>query len=255
MADIGDLTHRQTDDLGNKMGGMTGIKRFLSGELVLVERSAQNVSGVTDSSNGGISPYVSVNLSAEAFIADWREFYKQVHSMDMDPSNLLKRLPLVTPGFRWGFWVPRGVKSQRAYEMSEAMFKCWKWTGDRSLDEVIDLRREVRVATKQYVGWCLDRVEADHEMKSTSALQIDERRIINTLTLTERLLLGQWFYWKSLGNHLDVKNVTICPASRCSDGGVPGVGFRRSLGEVYVDGYDPGRANGFLRSRQAVSAG
>ncbi len=32
-------TYRQIGDLGNKMGGDEGVKRFLSGELVLVERS------------------------------------------------------------------------------------------------------------------------------------------------------------------------------------------------------------------------
>lgn len=240
-------------DLVNKIGGGDRIKRFLSGELVLVERSTLAVSG--SSENGGISPYVSNLLNSEVFIADWREFYQQVHSMKVDPSGLVKRLPPITPGFNWGVWVPKGMMPQRAFEMCQAMFSCWKWCGNRSLDEVIDFTKEARTAQeKQYVSWCEDQVEADNELKNTLALQVAERRT-NTLTLTEVELLRQWFYWKSGGKHLDISNWTLCPASRYSDGRVPCVYSYRSghYGELRVSGCDPGQCSSSIRSREAVS--
>ena len=134
---------QQVEDLVQKLGGEERIKRIQSGELVLVERSQLVASSSGD--NGGISPYVS-GLNVEAFIADWRDFYKQVHSMDLDPSDLVKRLPPVPPGFNWGIWTPQGVKSQRAFEMGQAMYTCWKWTGDGSLDDVINPLKERRTA-------------------------------------------------------------------------------------------------------------
>ncbi len=235
-------------DLVNQLGGEERIKRIQSGELVLVERSAQVVA-VGSGDNGGISPYIT-GLNIEAFIADWREFYHQVHGMKMNPT--FKRLPSVTPGFNWGVWVPKGMMPQRAYEMGASMYPSWKWCGVRSLDEVVDFTKEARTTlARQYVVWCLDTVEADDELKNTSALHVAERQI-NTLTLTEVELLHQWFYWKSGGKYLDVKNISLCPASRFSDGFVPGVYFGR-LGGVDVSRYLPGSAHGDLRSRQAVS--
>lgn len=97
---------RIQNKLVNKLGGEERIKRIESGELVLVERSALAVSN--SSENGGISPYVSNVMNPEAFIADWREFYRQVHSIKADPSGLIKRLPPVTPGFNWGVGCSRG---------------------------------------------------------------------------------------------------------------------------------------------------
>lgn len=242
-------------DLVNKLGGEERVKRFQSGELVLVERSVLTASG--SSENGGISPYVYSVLNPEAFIADWREFYCQVHSMKADPSGLMKRLPPLTPGFNWGVWVLKGTTPQRAYEMCQSMFSCWKWCGDRSLDDVVDFTKEARTASKrQYVAWCKDRVESDDELKDTSALQIAKRRI-NTMTLTEVELLHQWFYWKSGGKsgggHLDIKNWTLCPASRFFDGYAPSVDWGGGYGRLRVGGFLPGDCFSIIRSREAVS--
>lgn len=105
----------------------------------------------------------------------------------------------------------------------------------------------------QYVDWCKARVEADDELKNTSALQIAERQI-NTLGLTEVELLCQWFYWKSGGKHLDVINWTLCPASRYSDGYVPCVGWYGYYGGgLGVSTYSTGDCVSSYRSREAVS--
>lgn len=234
-------------DLVNQIGGEERIKRFQSGELVLVERSAQTA--VASGDNGSISPYVGLNT--EAFITDWREFYRQVHNMKMNP--LFKRLPPVTPGFNWGVWVPKGMMPQRAYEMGAAMYPSWKWTGEQSLDEVIDFAKEVRTAsTRQYVVWCEDSVEPSSKLANLSALQVVERKV-NTLTLIEVELLHQWFFWKFGGKHLDIRNVTRCDGSRYSDGFVPSVHWNGYYGGVCVNWYDPDNASDDLRSREAVS--
>lgn len=209
------------------------------------------VSTGSSNNNGGISPYIAAPLlNTEAFIADWQEFCR-LHGMKMNNPSF--KLPLVTPGFNWGVWVPKGMTPQRAYGIAASMFPCWKWCGERSLDEVIDFSRETRSASAwQYVVWCRDRVEADEELKNISALQIAERQI-NTLGLTETLLLHGWFYWKSGDKHLDVKNISLCPASRYSGGDVPGVYWDGYSGKLHVDRYNPGGADGILRFRQAVS--
>ena len=213
---------QKVEDLVQKLGGEERIKRIQSGELVLVERSAQ--AAVAPSDNGSVSPYITGGLNIEVFIADWREFYRQVHSVKVNPPSL-KHLPSVTPGFNWGVWVLKGITPQRAYEIAASMFPCWKWCGDRSLDEVVDFTKEVRDARqRQYFVWCEDSVEPPSKLANTSALQIVERQI-NTLGLTETLLLHGWFHWKSGGKRLDVKNVSLCPASRYSDGLVPSVSW------------------------------
>ena len=212
----------------------------------------KEIATLVSGDNGGISPYNSSSLlKVEAFIADWREFYRQVHSMKVNPPSL-KRLPPVTPGFNWGVWVSKGMLPQRAYEIDASMFPCWKWCGEQSLDEVIDFTKEARTSAQQYVVWCLDRVEPDDELKNTSALQIAERQI-NTLGLTGTLLLHGWLYWKSGGKHLDVKNVSLCSASRYSVGDVPSVDWSDYYGKLIVIRCNPGYAYGNLRSRQAVS--
>ena len=237
-------------DLVNQLGGEERIKRIQSGELVFVERNAQAV--VASGDNGGISPYISAPLlNVESFIADWREFYR-LHSMKANPPSL-KSLPPVTTGFYWGVWVLKGVTSQRAYEMASSMFSCWKWCGERSLDEDVDFTQEARSASaRQYFVWCEDSVEPPARLANLSAVQIVERQI-NTLGLTETLLLHGWFHWKSGGKHLDVKNVSLCPVSRYSDGDVPSVFWDGFYGRLDVVSYNPGNANGDLRSRQAVS--
>ena len=230
------------------------VERFQSGELVLVEQSAQVA--VASGDNGGISPYVTAPLlNVEAFIADWREFYR-LHSMKANPPSI-KRLPPVTPGFNWGVWMLKGMTPQRAYEMAASMFSCWKWCGDRSLDEVVDFAKEVRDARQQQrIVWCEDSIEPPARLANTSAFQIADRQI-NTLGLTETLLLHGWFYiksgGKSGGKHLDVNNVSLCPASRYSDGSVPSVYWVGYWSRLSVSRDDPGDAGGVLRSRQAVS--
>ncbi len=203
--------------------------------------------------NVGISPYVSVPvLNTELFIADWQEFYRQVHSMKMTPS--FDRLPPPVPGFNWGVWVPEGMTPQRAFEMGEAMYTSWKWCDDRSLDEVMDFTKEVCSYKRQRIVWCEDSVEPPLRLANLSALHIVERGI-NTLTLIEVELLHQWFFWKSGGKHLDTLNATRCDGSRCYDGTVPCVkSIESSIGsELHVYWCGSNDTAGHQRPRRAIS--
>ncbi len=96
-----------------------------------------------------------------------------------------------------------------------------------------------------------DRVEADEELKNLSAEDIKAQKI-NTETLEERFMHEIKFF-RETEKHLDVKNVTLCAASRWDDGGVPGVRWSEYDGKMSVYRYGPAYADDFLRARRAVS--
>jgi hypothetical protein len=94
-------------------------------------------------------------------------------------------------------------------------------------------------------------VEADEELKNQSANMLAEAGT-KGITLLERLLLGM-AYFVATGEHLDVKNITLCSGSRDSDGDVPSVRWDVDGRRVYVRWHHPGRGFGNLRARAAVS--
>lgn len=60
-------------------------------------------------------------------------------------------------------------------------------------------------------------------------------------------------YFKETGEHLDVKNITLCSGSRDSDGDVPDVDWDPDDGKVRVHWYDAGGSDGSLGAREIVS--
>lgn len=90
--------------------------------------------------------------------------------------------------------------------------------------------------------------ESDEDLKGLSANDIKEKGM-KTITLEERLLL-EIVYFKETGNHLDVKNITLCAGSRYSDGGVPGADWRDDKFRVFW--YNADHASDNIRSRSAV---
>ncbi|MEK7600349.1 MAG: hypothetical protein AAB463_00090 [Patescibacteria group bacterium] len=231
--------------IGNKIGGEEGIRRLLADELMVVERAPKLSPNAT--ANGGIT-YAS-SLNAAAFLSDWAEFYKIYYGREIDLSTV--PLPPITVGFGWGVVVLPGLTPQLVFEKSRELFSCWKYD-ERSLDEVIDLAKEQRATvTDPYVVWCRDRIEADEELKNTSAHQVKERGI-TTMTLSERELLEQWYFWKSCGDHLDKQNVTLCAGSRRVGGYVPGADWDDGQG-FCVGWYDVSNSGDHIRARQVVS--
>lgn len=208
------------------------------------EKRAQAIS-VSGQANGGVT--YAIGLDVAAFLADWTKFYLEVFEMELDLSGTV--LPPVTPGFGWGVAVVQGMNAQKAFEKCVERFGAYKYDV-RSLDVAVPTN--VRDAVSgSYVVWLRDRVEADEELKDTSARQLEGRKI-DSITLMERLLLELWYYWKT-GGHLDIKNITLCGGSRGSDGDVPNVCWFTDSRELYVGWYNVDDRDDGIRSRQAVS--
>ena len=233
-------------DFVNKAGGEGPIERFLSGELVLVERDVRvSVSG---QANGGVTYATGINEAL--FRADWQKYLCEVFGVSADFLSVMK-LPSVRSGFGWGIAMPQGLSAQQMLNALKPRFddKLWQWC--QNLDRAIDLEKEARTtANGPYVVWCRDRVEADEELKNLSANDLTKRGT-NCMTEPERIMLEGWFHWK-IGGHLDIKNVTLSAGSRYSDGSVPSAYWFADFGFGvlrYVAGYRYDN----IRAREVVS--
>jgi len=233
-------------DFVNKAGGEEPIERFLSGELVFVERDVRvSVSG---QANGGVTYATGINEAL--FRADWQKYLREIFGVSADFLSVMK-LPPVRSGFGWGIAMPQGITTQRMLDVLKPRFggKLWQWY--QNLDRAIDLEKEARTtANGPYVVWCRDRVEADEELKNLSANDLTKRGT-NCMTEPERIVLEGWFHWKT-GGHLDTKNVTLSAGSRCSDGSVPYADWSADDG-FGVGGCGAGGRDGSIRAREVVS--
>ncbi len=90
--------------------------------------------------------------------------------------------------------------------------------------------------------------EADEDLKNKSANDLEQEGIPG-ITLRERLLY-ELDYFRKTGQHLDIKNVTLCTGSRYSDGRVPYVGWYSDVLDVHW--YHPADRSVHLRSPRAV---
>ncbi len=246
MSVLDNLTWRQLQDLGNKHGGEVEIKRFLSGELVLVEKERKvSVAGLA---NGGVSYAVPIDI--DAFRRDWECHFHEVYGLKIDLAGI--KLPPLRQGFGWGVVRLPELSAQQMFEILTRRFngRTWKWCDD--IDKNLDQTFEVRTTVNgPYVIWCRDRVEADEELKNLSANNLVERGT-NCMTALERIMLEGWFHWKtSGGGHLDIKNITLCAGSRWSDGNVPNAYWH---GKFCVSRHYVGSRPGVgIRAREAVS--
>ena len=133
------------------------------------------------------------------------------------------------------------------YAQCKELFPCWCWTDDNFGEIVTWNERDAK--NGPYAIWVKGHVEADEELRNLSAADIRERGIA-TETLAERLTHELKFFAET-GEHLDLKNTTLCAGSRDSFGAVPGVCWR--YGAVSVIWSMPIYRSGSLRARQAVS--
>ena len=176
---------------------------------------------------------------------EWQEFYQDVFGWDTDFSNL--QIPPERDGFGWLIVVTKGLTINLVFDKLTERTKTWRYTND--LDKAVT--ENDREPNTDYCLWIRDRVEADEKNKNLSANQLKAKGIPG-ITLLERLILELFYFWKSRGQHLDLKNITLCAGSRLSDGSVPGV--RWNGGKLYVDWYNPGNQLDDLRTRSVVSA-
>jgi hypothetical protein len=137
---------------------------------------------------------------------------------------------------------------EELYAKCKELFPCWCWT-DSNFNTIVTWN-ERDTKNGPYAIWVKDNVEADEELKNLSATDIKEKGIA-TETLADRLIHELKFFTET-GEHLDVKNMTLCAGSRDSFGVVPGVCWR--YGAMTVVWCIPVYRSGSLRSRQVVSS-
>jgi hypothetical protein len=172
----------------------------------------------------------------------WENFYQKHFGLTVELSNL--HIP-PKPDYpcRTIVVIP-GVTNNRVFDACTKSFKTWRYESD--LDTFRDV---VKRPDGPYVIWVRDVIEADEDMKSKSANDI-EAAGTNTLTLTERILL-ELKYFDETGKHLDIDNWTLCAGSRYSDGRVPRCGWVG--GEFRVHWADVDYSYPGLSARVAVS--
>jgi len=177
-------------------------------------------------------------------LAEWQDFYLEIFGFETDFSGLV--VPTKRKGFDRLVVVAQGMSPQRIYDKCVELFPCYKWTED-NLDEIVQSDRTAKDGA--YAVWFRDRVEADKELRNRSADDL-KRKGIPGITLEERLLM-ELKYFKETGNHLEIKNITLCSGSHFRDGDVPRVEW--IVGELRVHWDSSTYAHGRLRSRQAVT--
>ncbi len=179
-------------------------------------------------------------------VADWEKFYEK-RGINVDFSGLA--IPESREGFRHIF-VPKGMTPQGGYDLCATKSKCWKYCGDKSLNDVV--AREDRTAEKgSYVILVQDGVEPNEELKGKSADNLATMRISGN-TLTEALV-HEAKYNDETGQHLNLVNRNLCSGSRYSRGDVPLVRWDSGYSELHVSETLPLDAFGTLRSRKVVS--
>ncbi|MEK7537095.1 MAG: hypothetical protein AAB584_01480 [Patescibacteria group bacterium] len=190
----------------------------------------------------------------EELLDDWVNFYRNVFAEDLDLTSL--RVPDRHEGFDRLIIVAKGMSPERVFQKMQEFFTCWKYTGNRSLDEVVfdadGVEKKRRRSDREtHAVWVRNRIEADQELKNQSANQLKECGIPG-ITLEARELY-ELKYFRETGKHLDISNWTLCAGSRRVGGHVPGMGWDGGDRRVEVYWFNPSHAFAYLRSREAVS--
>ena len=191
------------------------------------------------------NPFAGLDYSI--IFADWEKYFWKIHGLRTDFAGV--RIPEADDNeFPWFVCRPENFFAERAFSGGKKLYPKWKWT-DKSLDDILDLSFGRDGQTYPYIVRVRANWEADEDMANISANRIAETGI-NTICLTERLLIGDFLYWKQK-KHLDIQNITLCAGSRFGDGYVPRARWDYDGFRVYW--HSPGDAVDDLRSRQTVS--
>ena len=234
---------------GNEMNVFERLFKLLAKiSMMIVDgaRDAEEVVRVLQAILEGKRLLVEAALTVEEMVAGWVKFYKDVFGMDVDLSGV--KIPERKSGFDRLIIVVPGMTPQRLFDKCKDLFSSWKYTDD-NLDKIIKSDRTAKDGA--YAIWVRDRVEADEENRNLSANDLAKKND-SGITLEERLVYELKFFDET-GNHLDVKNVTLCTGSRDSDGYVPGVDWFLHVRELDVGWYRADSRSGSVRSRSVVS--
>ena len=176
-------------------------------------------------------------------LSDWQTFYAEVFGIQTDFSTL--RVPEKQEGFNRLIVVAGGMTPENIFQKCQKLFLCAKGTG-QSFDEIIRSQRSSKEGA--YAIWVREIVEADKDLKSLSANDLEAQGIPG-ITLEERFLY-ELKYFNETGEHLDRDSVTLCSGSRWTPASVPSVGW--SAYQLAVDRYGVDSGGARLRARRVV---
>jgi hypothetical protein len=181
-------------------------------------------------------------ISADGRVVEWQRFYKEVFDLEVDFAGV--EIAREQPGFGWVVMVARGLTLSQVWAKCREHFCVYSYVGNLEKAIVTNDRTSATVYVKRFRG----RVEADKENKCLSANALADRKA-QSITLLERLLLELWYHWKT-GEHLDIKNITLCAGSRDYHDIVPSVYWRND--KLYVNYCRLGFASDTIRARSAI---
>jgi hypothetical protein len=229
--------------VGNVPGNVLGMLADLNLKLQHGTRTPEQL----DKFLKGKNPFEGLDYSL--ILNKWEKYFFKIHQLKADFSNVI--IPKADDDdFPWFVCVPENFSTEQAYSGGKQLYSAWKRTG-KVLDDILDLsfgrdsRRDPYIV-RFHASW-----EADEALKNFSANMIAEKRI-NTSTLKERLLLGDFLYCE-YKKHLDVENITLCSGSRDSDGNVLHVHWNLDHRELPIHRHHPDYADSDLRAREVVS--
>ena len=235
------ITRAQDDAIADMLGGEQGVAQFLAGELVVVPKvTPVSTEGLAD---GGVTYAAPVDV--QAFLADQRNFYRDVYG---------KKLPRVTlprsrPGFSWGLVMASFMTPQWLWDCARERIGAWKYSAE-SLDTLIGKNDRDVARDGAYALFCRNRIAADEEHKGKFADAIVAAGIPG-MTLAEYENLFIWFHWRT-GDSLDLATWTLHTGSRCHDGYVPLSRWSSDYGGLYVNGCGRVYSDDNVRSREVV---
>ncbi len=184
---------------------------------------------------------------------DWLAVYKSL-DMEAEYEEAIKTLPKWNDPSLWIVPVVASPDRKKVVtcnmvvsEMRMSGVKLWTYYDDLDAN-IIHYDRDP--ANGSYLIGFRRTIEADEENKNLSANVLASRGH-KGITCLERKLLG-YGYYLTTRQHLDIKNITLCPGSRYRDGYVPSVHFDPDNDKVYVSRYYPDYHHGNLPSRSAV---
>lgn len=185
-------------------------------------------------------------------IAEWTKFYSDYLGLTVDLSSV--KIPERRNGFARVIIIAKelliasnGKPHAFVIKAMKKNFSVWAHSYADDLDKAI-VKNDRWPEKASYAVNFRDRVEADEELRNISADELTKCGIPGT-TFLERLLYELKFFAET-GEHLDLKNWTLCSGSRYFDGGVPHVNF--CDGEVDVDGCRSSYSRGDLRTRSVA---
>ncbi len=228
--------------VGNVPGNILGMLADLNFKLQHGTRTPEQL----DKFLKGKNPFEGLDYSL--ILNEWEKYFWKIHQLKVDFTGV--RIPRADDDdFPWFVCVPEKFSTERAYSGGKQLYPKWKWVKE-ALDDFLDLSFGRDAQTEPYIVRFRANWKADEALKNLSADMIAKKQI-NTSTLKERLLLGDFLYW-NYERHLDIRGkITLCSGSHYSYGLVPCVYFYSY--SLYVNSYSFGKIHPDLRSREVVS--